>query len=555
MRIPDGRQLRGLRRVGVAALALMALACSGTRTRLPEGPVEAGAPPPAGTDSGPDSPVPLENGGPSAPVVCEAPAPAEVPWYREAVFYEVFVRSFQDSDGDGVGDLAGLTSRLDYLQELGVTALWLMPISPSPSYHGYDVTDYRGVSKDYGTLEDFDALILAAKGHGIRVVLDLVMNHTSRQHPWFVTGKRGPDQAHHDWYLWSHKPLPWGRPWEPGGTVWHPAGARYYYGLFSPSMPDLNYTTPAVQQEMLDIADFWLARGAAGFRLDAARYLVEEGGGEQQADRPGTHAFWKALRASIATKYPEALLIGEVWTDLERVVTYFGDGDELQMVFGFDRADATRDALRLGSAGTLVGRLCEELAAAPSHGTMGSFLTNHDLDRLGTDVSSDPAVLKLGATLLLTLPGTPFIYYGDELGMANGPAPGDIAKRLPMRWDESPVHGFTTATDPWYPDDSAQGAAPVSLQAADEASIYNHYKAMIALRRANPALVSGGTHRLTVSGTGGSLMAVLRERGESRVVVVANLGKVAATGVEVSVDDAVVSVGDIGAHDAWVKPL
>jgi glycosidase len=213
-----------------------------------------------------------------------APAAPDGRWARDAIGYEIFVRSFSDSDGDGVGDLPGLTARLDYLNagdpgsdaDLGVDLLWLMPITASPSYHGYDVTDYRAVAADYGTLADFDALVAAADARGIRVITDLVINHTSSAHPWFLDARSGPAAAHRDWYVWRDAFADWQRPWG-GGPVWYPAGGAWYYALFWQGMPDLNFQTPAVRAEMAAIAAFWLDRGAAGLRLDAARDLVETG--------------------------------------------------------------------------------------------------------------------------------------------------------------------------------------------------------------------------------------------------------------------------------------
>lgn len=509
-----------------AALAFLLLACSGTRQAFPP-------PEQPRTDAARQDP-------PAQALPCEGPAvPETAPWYATAVFYEIFVRSFRDSDGDGIGDLRGVVERLDYLEGLGVTALWLMPINKSPSYHGYDVTDYRAINPDYGAIEDFEALASEADKRGIKVVLDLVMNHSSNKHPWFVKGKRGPGQEFSDRYVWSDTKLGWSQPWNPGSTTWHQAGVRWYYGLFTSGMPDLNHANPEVQAEFQDIGSFWLDKGAAGFRLDAARYLVETGGGDGQADQPATHAAWKALRAHLAKDHPDHLLVGEVWTDLEATATYFGQGDELHMLFGFDRSDATRKALRLGASSGLAGQLCAELKATPAtgQGAFGSFLTNHDLDRLATDVAHDPAALKLSATLLLTLPGVPFVYYGEELGLSNGPATGDIAKRLPMRWDETDFFGFSEV-DPWSIDEGSKSVAPVSVQAADPASLLEHYRAVIALRRAHPALSSGATRRVTAESKGGSVFAVLRTRGDTRILVVANLGKTTATELKLGVTGA-----------------
>lgn len=520
--------------LGVLVGALL-FGCSGTRTNLPEDGAEAAGPRTSPDPVTPDATTPEPRSG----VICRATPRASKPvWYDGAVFYEIFVRSFQDSDGDGVGDLKGIVDRLDYLNDgdpatdtdLGIDALWLMPIHPSPSYHGYDVTDYRAINKEYGSLEDFDLLLAECSKRGIRVVIDLVANHTSSQHPWFVKGKRGSDQPFSDRYVWSDEKLAWGQPWKAGGTTWHQAASRYYYGVFWSGMPDLNFESPAVRDEMKSIASFWAKRGVSGFRLDAARYLIETGEGDGQADQPATHAYWKELRAHLDKSYPNTLLVGEVWTDLKTTVTYFGAGDELQMLFGFDRADGIRQALRLGTVGPVGGPLCGELDHASGVGTLGSFLTNHDLDRLASDVP-DAAGLRLAATLLLTLPGTPFLYYGEELGMANGKGNGDIAKRLPMRWDETLSAGFTTGT-PWQPP-GPPGPPSVSVAGGDPASLLSHYRRLIRLRRGHAALSSGLTVRLRVQSSGGSVLAVFRHDGESRTVLVANLAKETASTVSV----------------------
>ena len=507
-------------RCALASLASLLAACSATRTLLPV--ADADTPPPVAPDAGALDSGALDTGPAPRPTppscaAGEPPGPAPL---ADAVAYEVFVRGFRDGDADGIGDLPGLTAKLDYLNDgdpattgdLGVTALWLMPIHPSPSYHGYDVTDYRAVNPEYGTLADLDALTAAASKRGIRVILDLVANHTSNLHPWFQASKSSPDSSKRSWYVWRSDAPAWGRPWDPKAKVWHPAKQAYYYGVFSPDMPDLNYDTPDVRTEMLSVADFWVGHGVSGFRLDGARYLVETGPGEGQADTPGTHAFWKALRAHLAATHPEVLLVGEVWTDVAKAATYVAS-DELHMVFGFDRAAGLRDALRLGLAAPLAGKACGELDTLPTSG-LGSFSENHDLDRLATEVPGDVAALRLAAALLLTLPGTPFLYYGQELGMANDDAPGDMAKRGPMPWTES-----------------AAGVAPVSAQAADPDSLLSLYRQLVRLRSDLPALSRGGMGRIPVTSGGGAVLAYLRTTAASRALVVANLGRKAVDGV------------------------
>ncbi|MBT9556183.1 MAG: DUF3459 domain-containing protein [Myxococcales bacterium] len=536
--------------------------CSATRTRFPEaaGPDVASVlsdvttpfdvaevTPPADVEALPDTPdtpdIPDATDVPSGPACTAVEPSGTTAGFARGVTYEVFVRSFQDSNGDGIGDLQGLTSRLDYLNDgdpasgsdLGVDRLWLMPISPSPSYHGYDVTDYGTVNPEYGTEADFDVLVDEAGKRGIEIVLDLVLNHTSTKHPWFVKGKRG--DPFEERYVWrTEHPTGWGQPWEPAANVWHALGDRYYYGLFWEGMPDLNYGSAAVADDMIGYARAWAARGVRGFRLDAARYLVENGPGDAQADQPETHAFWRRLRSELGE---DVLLLGEAWTALPVTRTYFGAGDELQQVFAFDRAIALRDGLRLGSAGAFTTSLCDEVSV-PSPGGFASFVQNHDLDRLPTVLSGlTPAArdarLRLAATLLLMLPGSPTLYYGEELGLPNGSASGDLGKRLPMRWDDGPTHGFTTASSAWMADTADPSVRDVAAQLADEASLLAHYRELLTLRRERPSLREGAFRRLDVSSTGASVLAFERRRGDETTVIVANFGTAEAQDVVVAV--------------------
>lgn len=532
--------------------AVALTACTPTRTRIPPQVLpptdvsDASVPPEADDDdvgaprvSPEDALASADSGAPPAdPAVLCADGPRNGParWWDDAVVYEVFVRSFQDSDGDGVGDLRGLIQRLDYLNDgdpstssdLGVTALWLMPINPSPSTHGYDVTDYRSVNPEYGSMADLDALVAEASARGMHVVMDLVLNHTSDKHPWFVKGKRGAPEPTADWYLFRpDRPEGWGQPWSPGTNVWHALGDQYYYGLFWSGMPDLNVANPAVSSELRDIAQFWSKRGIAGFRLDAARYLVENGPGDGQADQPETHAFWRDLRAQLGA---DTLLLGEVWTALPTAVSYLGAGDELQLVFDFDREDALRQSLRLGTAAPLGGATCKALGAVAGSG-LATFLGNHDLDRLGSDVR-DPAARRLAHQLLLTLPGTPVLYYGDELGLDNGAGGGDEAKRLPMRWDGTAHAGFTTGDTPWAKDSMDAVVPPVSAQLADPGSLLSAVRAAVALRQSSAALRVGQTVRLAVADAP-AVLAFVREVANESVLVVANLSGAEVPGLTV----------------------
>jgi glycosidase len=467
-------------------------------------------------------------------------APARTPpsalktWANGAVFYEVFVRSFQDSDGDGNGDLQGLISRLDYLndgdasttQDLGVDALWLMPVFASPSYHGYDVTDYEKINPDYGTGADFDRLITEAHRRGIKIVIDLVVNHTSVEHPWFRESASSPSSARRDWYVWSSTDLRWPQPWNPNGQTWHPRKGAYYYGLFSSRMPDLNFHTPAVREEVKRIAALWLRRGVDGFRLDGARHLFEDGPGDGQSDRPETHAFWKEFAAWVRSVKPDAALIGENWTETPAIAAYYGDtsrvpgGDELPLNFDFPLAKCIIEGVRAGDATGIGAKLAEMKRTYPPGATDVPFLTNHDQRRVASELNDHPGRLRSAAAVLLSLPGTPFLYYGEEIGLDNGPETGDEDKRTPMPWNSSPRAGFTTG-QPWHELAPRHETVNVAAQTGDPDSLLSRYRKLIAARHVSAALSHGG---LDVLRGEGPVLAFLRQEGSERVLVAHNLG-------------------------------
>ena len=438
------------------------------------------------------------------------------PWWQDTVFYEVFVRSFYDSDGDGRGDLQGLIAKLDYLNDgdpetsddLGITALWLMPIQPSPSYHGYDVTDYYTIDPDYGTLDDFRALLRAAHKRGMRVILDLVLNHTSNLHPWFFASRQ-PESRFRDWYLWTETPPEFLGPW--GQTVWHQAGLSAYYGLFWSGMPDLNYRNPEVTMQVYDIVRFWLDEiGVDGFRLDAIRHLIEDG--ETQENTPATHFWLKGFYAVAKGWNPDALLVGEIWDEPEAIVSYLDR--EVDVAFEFSLAEAILNGLRWSNARPIASAL-RTIQTVYSSGRYATFLSNHDQDRVMTRLIGNVPRAKLAASILLTLPGTPFLYYGEEIGLTG--AKPDERIRTPMPWTTEEYGGFTSGR-PWEPLESGAPSRSVAVQAKDADSLLSHYRQMIALRMESQALRSGS---LTLLETGdGAVLAYLREtEGESLLVV------------------------------------
>jgi len=439
----------------------------------------------------------------------------------DGVYYQVFVRSFQDSDGDGIGDLRGLTARLPYLSELGITGLWLTPIHPSPSYHGYDVSDYRSVHPDFGTMADFLAFLDAAHRHRMRVVLDLVVNHTSDRHPWFVAARAG-DPRFRDWYRFEGDPEP--LVGTLGGSAWHDAGdGTRYLGLFVAEMPDLDHRNPEVVEAMLEVAAYWLDLGVDGFRIDAIQHVVEgEDGGI--ANAPANFAWVEAFASRVRARHPGAFLVGETWTATPTIAAYHRDAG-LDMSFDYPLWRVLISAVQGRSAIDLRAQLALNEDAYPAGARRGTFVGNHDQRRPASAASllrPDPGRAALLARLLLALPGTPFVYYGDELGMPNGPGDDDRQKRTPMRWTASEDGGFSRAA-PWFPPSTTDPAVSVEAQSGDPASVLEAVRSAIALRAAHPALARGDA--VVLADFPSAVLAVWRTlAGEPPVLLLANLG-------------------------------
>ena len=455
-------------------------------------------------------------------------APPAERWHDDPavpVYYEVFVRSFADASGDGIGDLRGLTSRLDHIAALGAGGIWLMPIHPSPTYHGYDVEDYRAINPDYGTLADFLVFLDAAHARGLRVVLDLVVNHTSSQHPWFQRALAG-DPRYRAYYVWSDERLDWRG--TGGGSAWHDAGdGTYYLGLFEGGMPDLNHRNPEVTEAMLDVASFWLDLGVDGFRVDAIKHVIEGADG-LITNAPENYDWVREFNAALRERHPGAFIVGETWTATPAIAAYHRDAD-LDMSFNYPLWRELIAAVQSRSAISLRAQLQLDDELYPPGARRATFLANHDQLRPATLLSPlrrDTARMRLAAGLLLTLPGTPFLYYGEEIGLPNGPSERDIDKRTPMRWSAAAGAGFS-ATTPWYPFSSDDDAITVAAQRADPASLLTWYRQLIALRTTTPAL-AGPTLAL-VPDLPSALLAYWRGVGDERVLVIANLGARAVT--------------------------
>jgi alpha-glucosidase len=477
-------------------------------------------------------------------------------WWQRGVIYQVYPRSFQDTNGDGVGDLAGVIERLDYLVWLGVDAVWLSPIYPSPmADFGYDVSDYTSVDPVFGSLDDLERLVREAHARRIRVILDFVPNHTSDVHPWFVESRRSRVNPKRDWYIWRDAAPGGGPPnnWLSnfGGSAWawDAATAQYYYHAFLEAQPDLNWRNPDVQDAMLDVMRFWLDRGVDGFRVDVIWGLVKDDlfrdnppnpdydrslppHYQQLAtyttDRPEVHEVIRRMRR-VLDEYPDRVMVGEIYLPVERLVTYYGaDDDEVHLPFNFQLIRMTWHARTVADA------VARYESLLPPHGWPNWVLGNHDRPRIASRVG--PAQARVAAMLLLTLRGTPTLYYGDELGMQDVVIPPDRVQdrfeknlpglgfgrdpfRTPMPWSaDAPGAGFTSGR-PWLPVGGDVDAVNVAGERQDPASILWLHRRLLALRRAEPAL-SVGTYAPLPAPEG--VLCYAREHEGRRLVVALN---------------------------------
>lgn len=454
----------------------------------------------------------------------------EIEWWNDAVFYEIFVRSFYDSDNDGIGDFRGMIEKLDYLNDgdpnttddLGITGIWLMPIHPAPSYHGYDVADYKAIHPDYGTMEDFKAFLEAAHERGIRVIIDYVMNHTSSEHPWFLNALSGSSATQRNWYRWSQNNPNYNGPW--GQQVWHPSTSGYYYGLFWGGMPDLNYEEPAVQEAMFDVADYWLNDiGIDGFRLDAVKFIDEDG--RQMEDTPATFQFWKDFRTHYKATKPDAFSVGEAWTNTNTILKYVED-EGLDFCFEFDLANDITWAVNNAYTPWLANKL-EAIYSIYPNMQYGTFLSNHDQNRIIESLGLNQGKMKTAASIYLTTPGIPFIYYGEEIGM-KGVKPDEFI-RTPMQWTDGVNAGFSQGS-PWIGLNNDFRTYNVATEAANENSLLNWYKQLINTRNAEPALRRGNL--VTLSTNNNAVLAFLRSYEEEQVLVLINTSSQDINGVD-----------------------
>jgi len=480
-------------------------------------------------------------------------------WWQHAVFYEIYPRSFADSNNDGVGDLNGITAKLDYLKDLGVDAIWISPCFPSPQVDfGYDVSDYENIDPMYGTLADFDRLASEAHKRDIHIILDFVVNHTSDQHPWFLDSKSSRNSAHRDWYIWRDGKGP-GQPpnnWVSifGGPAWKfdPATNQYYYHIFYPQQPDLNWRNPAVKEAMFDVTRFWYNRGVSGFRLDAVDTLFEDPNlTDNPIVKPGKNAFGDPFEEKkYNSKLPEvhdvlrglrnvadeynAVLIGETWTaDVAELNQYYGKGNELQLPMDF--LFTTVNKL---SVAEFRKQIAEVNAAA---GWPTFVISNHDIprsyDRYGDGKHNDE-IAKLMAALYLTLRGTPIMYYGEEIGMKTTPPTrqedvqdpigrkgwpeekGRDGERTPMQWNDSANAGFTKGK-PWLPVPGTYKTHNVAEESKDSDSVLSFYKQLLKLRHTNAAMLDGSYTAINEHDT--NVLTYVRTYKNQTVVVALNM--------------------------------
>jgi alpha-glucosidase len=478
-------------------------------------------------------------------------------WWRDGIFYQIYPRSFQDSNADGVGDIAGIVERLPYLKTLGVDAIWLSPVFPSPmADFGYDISDYTGIDPLFGAIEDFDALVEAAHAAGLKIILDLVPNHTSDRHPWFIESRASRDNPKRDWYLWRD-PKPDGSApnnWlsEFGGSAWtsDETTGQYYYHAFLAQQPDLNWRNPDVREAIWEVMRFWLRKGVDGFRVDVLWHLIKDAEfrdnppnpyyregrpphekilTKYSTDQPEVQQVVAEMRR-IIDEFADRVLIGEIYLPFERLVAYYGnDLRGAQMPFNFALLST------LWSARSIEKIIADYEAALPPGAWPNWVLGNHDRPRVASRVGAEQA--RVAAMLLLTLRGTPTLYYGDEIGMRQvaiapdqvrdpfeknvpGIGVGRDGCRTPMQWDATESAGFSTAK-PWLPlaDDFAR--ENVANLEADGQSILQLYKALIALRKQSPVLQSGDYVPVAADG---DLLLYRRWRDGATVTVVLNLG-------------------------------
>jgi maltose alpha-D-glucosyltransferase/alpha-amylase len=511
------------------------------------------------------------------------------PWYQESIFFELNIRAYRDSDNDGIGDFRGAITKLDYIQSLGVDCIWVQPMYPSPlKDDGYDIADYYDIHPDFGTLDDFKDFLDAAHARGLRVVTDLVLNHCSADHPWFQEARRDPDSPYRDYFVWSDSPEKYSQTRiifldvEPSNWTYDEVAGQYFWHRFYSSQPDLNYDNPALQEEMFRIIRFWLNLGIDGFRADAVPYLYEREGTNCE-NLPETHVYLKRVRKLIDDEFPGRVLIAEAnqWPD--DLLPYFGDGDEFHVCFHFPIMPRLFMALKRGDKTPIIDILSRTPAIPPGTQWM-TFLRNHDeltLEMVTPEerqwmweqYAPEPRMrLNLGIrrrlaplldndrrrwlalnALFLSLPGTPIVYYGDEIGMGDNIwLPDRHGVRTPMQWSAVKNAGFSEAERTYQPliDDTVFGYQQVNVaaQELDDNSYLAWTRFLIQTRQSIPALRTGSLEWVETGDP--AVLAYRRAEGKSRVLCVVNLSdSERASGITPPNDQP-----DLLSRDGWVYP-
>lgn len=435
--------------------------------------------------------------------------------FPNCIHYEIFLRSFADSNGDGIGDFHGAVAKLNEVEQLGVQGIWLMPIHPSPSYHKYDVTDYYAIDKEYGTYKDFIYFLDEAHKRQIKVITDLVLNHCSSKHPWFVSAVKNPESEYRDYFLWNDsskitfEPEHWYFPKDEKGKI---IGKQKYYGYFSEEMPDWNYDNPKVREEMIKIGTYWLQQGVDGFRLDAAQHIYPE--------HEKNILWWQEFATAMRKIKPAVYLVGEVTNNSKTIAGYYSSNG-LQSLFNFDLAEAVTYSLvkekRADFFNEWVSNYNKMMSPKQQY-TDAIFLSNHDQNRIMSEVKGDTQKAKLAASVLMTLPGAPFIYYGEEIGL-EGMKP-DPNLREPMLWDEKDDDSLRTH---WIKPEYAleKNTVPLKKQKTDKNSIYRHYRKMINYRTHSKVLQFGSISASGIENE--NLLSFYRTFNKEKFLVVHNL--------------------------------
>lgn len=461
-------------------------------------------------------------------------------WWTGKVFYTVFVRSFYDSNGDGIGDLKGLQDKLDYLNDgnpttdsdLGITAICILPVFSSVKYDGSDVVDYRKIQPELGTADDLEAVVAAAHERGMKVIIGLELNHTSSEHPWFKESSQSADHPRRNWYVWSKSDPGFKDSF--GRTIWHPSDFGFYFGYYGPEKPDLNFRESAVTAEMKETVSYWYDKtGIDGLRMGSAGLLIEEE--KNLTQTKSTQEWWRDFFSFQRNISPALLSVGEIFSNTSGLVP-FTDG-KLDFCMEYSLSETISEAMVTGTNVQLRRKLTEVVNTL-SNQQFGVLLSDHNRQRMASVLAGDNLKLKAAATLMLTIPGIPHLYYGEELGMKGGK--NEMEVRSPLQWSSNSAAGFTSGT-PWYPVQLDYRIVNIQSQLSDTASVLNHYRRFIGFRNSIQALQSGNFEPVNTSSS--SLIAFLRTGRKESVLVIQNLSGSTVREPLLSITDGSLGIG------------